>query len=177
MSCIHDPLSSNPGPWGVAADGRPKLFNLRHTSLQNYDASSNGYFGQAQAAQAAHARKSLLAVPLLTADSGCLQVAPRPSGSNRFGEFREGPLWYRTTGSNGSAALLQSFEQRPLDSFFASAGIADARTSASEIPARRASRCARSTSLRNRSFRMARYEQMKGGSWPTPAGPRARRKR
>jgi hypothetical protein len=66
----------------------------------------------------------------------------------------------------GSIALLQSFEQRPVDSFFASAGIADARTSASEISARRARRCATSAVPWNQSFRMWRYERMNGCSWP-----------
>ena len=79
--------------------------------------------------------------------------------------------------SFGSIALLQSFEQRPLDSFFASAGIADARTSASEISARRARRHATSAVPWNQSFRMSRYERMNGCSWPTAAVPYVRRKR
>ena len=75
----------------------------------------------------------------------------------------------------GSIALLQSFEQRPVDSFFASAGIADARTSASEISARRARRCVTSAVPWNQSFRMWRYERMNGCSWPTAVIPRVRR--
>ena len=81
-------------------------------------------------------------------------------------ESSEGQLLSKPTDWNGSIALLRSFEQRPLDSFFASAGIADARTSASEISARRARRCATSAVPWNQSFRMSRYERMNGCSWP-----------
>ena len=71
----------------------------------------------------------------------------------------------------GQAASGRSRYFNPLSSgrstvFFASAGIADARTSASEISARRARRCVTSAVPWNQSFRMWCYERMNGCSWP-----------
>ena len=86
----------------------------------------------------------------------------------RYGSDRplRGDEFEAADAADGSIALFQSFEQRPLDSFFASAGIADARTSASEISARRARRYATSAVPWNQSFRLSRYERMNGCSWP-----------